>query len=136
MSFISLTNLIYPVGAIYQSTASTSPASLFGGSWSQITSRFLYATTSSNGTGGSNSHTLAESEMPSHSHRCTYRLGWTDTTGGGITAAWQSSGANMRVDSGTYSDSTRAGGAAPTTTCLPTILVTVGGGLPKAGVAQ
>ena len=28
------------------------------------------------------------------------------------------------------------GGAVPTTTCLPTILVTVGGELPKAGVAQ
>lgn len=68
MSFISLTDLIYPVGAIYQSTASTSPASLFGGSWSQITSRFLYAATSSNWTGGSNTHTLSVSEMPSHTH--------------------------------------------------------------------
>lgn len=134
MSFISLTNLIYPVGAIYQSTQSTSPASLFGGSWSQITSRFLYATTSSNGTGGSNTHTLSESEMPSHSHRVTYRLGWTDTTGAGVASSYSSS-TNMRVDCGTYSDSTRAG-AVPTTTCLPTILVTVGEGLPKAGVAQ
>lgn len=31
-------NYIYPVGAIYMSTSSTSPASLFGGSWQSIAS--------------------------------------------------------------------------------------------------
>lgn len=33
----------YPVGAVYMSFVSTSPASLFGGSWSQISNRFIYA---------------------------------------------------------------------------------------------
>lgn len=33
----------YPVGAVYISYVSTSPASLFGGSWTQITGRFLRA---------------------------------------------------------------------------------------------
>lgn len=134
MSFISLTDLTYPVGAIYQSTASTSPASLFGGSWSQITSRFLYNTTFSTGTGGESSHTLTESEMPSHSHRVTTRLGWTDTMGGGLANSY-SSYSNMRVDAGIYSDSTRAGGAVPTTTCLLITPATVGEGLAKVGVA-
>ena len=34
---------IYPVGAIYMSVSSTSPASLFGGTWEQIQNRFLLA---------------------------------------------------------------------------------------------
>lgn len=56
-SFITLTDLIYPVGSYYISNSSTSPASLFGGSWVRITSRFLYSSNSSSGTGGSDSHT-------------------------------------------------------------------------------
>ena len=51
-----MTNLIYPVGSYYMSNSSTSPASLFGGSWTQVTSRFLYGSTSVT-TGGSNTHT-------------------------------------------------------------------------------
>lgn len=39
----------YPVGAIYISTDSTSPASLFGGSWTRIEGKFLLGT--SMGTG-------------------------------------------------------------------------------------
>lgn len=66
-SFISLTNLIYPVGAYYLSSSSTSPASLFGGSWSGLTGRFLYCNNGTQ-TGGSNTHTLTAKEMPIHSH--------------------------------------------------------------------
>ena len=29
----SFLNMVYPVGAIYMSTISTSPATLFGGTW-------------------------------------------------------------------------------------------------------
>lgn len=61
---------IFPVGAIYMSTSSTSPASLFGGTWTQLKDRFLVGTgdTYSNGaTGGaasaSHSHTVN-----SHNH--------------------------------------------------------------------
>lgn len=42
---------IYPVGAVYLSYVSTSPASLFGGTWTQITGRFLRAATDTS-TGG------------------------------------------------------------------------------------
>lgn len=42
----------YPVGSIYMSFNTTSPSTLFGGSWSQITNRFLYCVSSST-TGGS-----------------------------------------------------------------------------------
>ena len=54
---------VYPVGAIYQSFDPTSPAALFGGSWTQITGRFLYCTTNT-GAGGSNSHTLTTAQLP------------------------------------------------------------------------
>jgi len=62
----------YPVGAIYMSTVSTSPATLFGGTWSQITDRFLLGAGGSYGgagnTGGAASHTLTKDEMPAHDH--------------------------------------------------------------------
>lgn len=59
---------IYPVGAVYISYVSTSPASLFGGEWTAITGRFPYFNAGTS-TGGSNTHTLTLSQMPKHSHK-------------------------------------------------------------------
>ena len=74
---------IYPVGAIYMSTVSTSPATLFGGgTWVQIKDRFLLSagdTYTAGSTGGAatksytpagtvGSHTLTVNEIPSHAH--------------------------------------------------------------------
>ena len=70
-SWINNLLLNYPVGAIYQSTSSTSPASLFGGTWEQITDRFLLSAGSSytaGATGGAATHTLTINQMPSHNH--------------------------------------------------------------------
>lgn len=54
------------------STNSTSPAILFGGTWTKIEGRFLWATGSTPGTtGGSrttDAHVLTVDEIPSHSH--------------------------------------------------------------------
>lgn len=47
----SIVNLIYPVGSIYTSVNSTSPATLFGGTWERIQGRFLVAA-GSNGASG------------------------------------------------------------------------------------
>ena len=63
---------IYPVGAVYISAGSESPASLFGGTWEQIKDRFLLAAGSSytaGATGGAATVTLTVSEMPSHDHK-------------------------------------------------------------------
>ena len=57
----------FPVGYIYQSYNSTSPANIYGGSWTPITGRFLYCN-SGTSIGGSNTHTLTVDEMPSHIH--------------------------------------------------------------------
>lgn len=63
---------IYPVGAVYISTSSTDPGTLFGGTWEQLKDRFLLGAgdTYSNGeTGGKASHTLTVDEMPTHTHK-------------------------------------------------------------------
>lgn len=75
----------YPVGAVYMSWNSTSPASLFGGSWTAITGRFPYFNAGT-GTGGSNTHTLTVGQMPKHNHNMSIWLNnGTGTTGGGGT---------------------------------------------------
>ena len=66
-----LLSLVYPVGAIYLSVNSTSPASLFGGTWEQIKDVFLLSagdTYSAGATGGEATHTLTVQEMPTHNH--------------------------------------------------------------------
>ena len=73
---------LYPVGAIYMSMNSTSPEKLFGGKWERITGRFLLGATDGGATNtnanasqapgsmaGEAAHTLAVSEMPSHTHQ-------------------------------------------------------------------
>lgn len=58
---------IYPVGSIYISVKSTSPASLFGGTWERIEDRFLLAagdTYTAGRTGGEAEHTLINAEIP------------------------------------------------------------------------
>lgn len=63
--------LSYPVGSIYQSISSTSPASLFGGVWEQIMDRFLLAdgsTYTAGATGGAATVTLTTNQIPSHNH--------------------------------------------------------------------
>ena len=59
----------FPVGYIYQSTNSTSPASIFGGTWTALNDgRFMRYSGSWNSTGGEATHTLTVGEMPKHSH--------------------------------------------------------------------
>ena len=57
----------WPVGSVYMSFSATSPASLFGGTWSQITGRFLRAANDT-AIGGADTHTLTADQMPVHNH--------------------------------------------------------------------
>ena len=74
----------YPVGAYYMSSDSTSPAVLFGGTWTQIQNRFIYAAGpgySVNSTGGSVTKTLVTDNIPSHTHSCGSAGSHTHTRG-------------------------------------------------------
>jgi microcystin-dependent protein len=78
---------IYPIGAIYQSTASTSPASLFGGTWASFgAGRVLVGSGTSDAsytagaTGDESNHTLTVAEMPSHFHHI-YNNSYGDSVG-------------------------------------------------------
>lgn len=57
----------YPVGAVYISANSTSPASLFGGTWEQLQDRFLLgagSTYSAGSMGGEANVTLSKTQVP------------------------------------------------------------------------
>ena len=74
----------YPVGSYYMSSNSTSPATLFGGTWTQIQNRFIFAAGSGysvNSTGGSATKTLVTDNIPSHSHSCGSAGSHTHTRG-------------------------------------------------------
>ena len=67
---------IYPVGSLYISVDSTSPATLFGGTWVQIEDTFLLAagqTYTAGATGGEATHTLIENELPSITGSARFR---------------------------------------------------------------
>lgn len=62
---------VYPVGSIYISVNSTSPQTLFGGTWKAIKGKFLLGQSSAHkagSTGGEETHTLTMGEMPEHTH--------------------------------------------------------------------
>ena len=64
-------NAIYPVGAVYISFNSTSPSSLFGGTWTQLKDTFLLAygdSYAANTTGGSATKSISVNNLPAHNH--------------------------------------------------------------------
>ena len=67
-SWITYLNLIYPVGSVYFSYTSTSPATRFGGTWSAISGRFIY--TGGTGTGGSKSVSHYHGAGAGYLHAC------------------------------------------------------------------
>lgn len=58
-NWVNILDLAYPVGSVYITTSTTSPASTLGGTWSAISEKFLYghSTNTPKTTGGSSSHT-------------------------------------------------------------------------------
>ena len=93
--------MVYPVGSIYISVNSTSPASLFGGTWEILNDVFLLAAGSyaDAGTfGGEAAHTLTVDEMPAHSHSVPNMSGYdtgTEWVGQNGTAAPQTRSTNI-----------------------------------------
>ena len=82
-------DMVYPVGSIYMSVNSTSPSTLFGGTWVQLEDRFLLGagtTYTAGDTGGEATHTLTKNEMPAHSHSFPHFQSNGSSTG--YCAAW------------------------------------------------
>lgn len=88
----ALVNKLYPVGCIYQSTSSTSPASFLGGTWERIKDKFILAagdTYAAGKTGGEAGHALTVDEMPAHRHEGIdidnlYCFGWENGSRTGV----------------------------------------------------
>ena len=72
----ALRDIIYPIGAIYQSTVNTDPSTFIGGTWERFgNGRVLVGVDENdsdfnmpNKTDGEKKHALTIAEMPSHSH--------------------------------------------------------------------
>lgn len=95
-NWTTMLNMIYPVGSYYLSTKSTSPSTMFGGSWSALTGRFLYCN-SSTSTGGSNNaivvshnHSASSSSAGAHTHGISAYSGGIVFTQAGL--VWQGEG--------------------------------------------
>jgi microcystin-dependent protein len=91
----ALVDLLYPVGSIYMSASSTSPSTLFGGTWEAwgqgrvpvgVATSGTFATAGA--TGGTEANTLTVANLPSHKH-----TGSSNSTGSHTHTA-QSAGAH------------------------------------------
>lgn len=112
-----LLDICHPIGSLYWSTVSTSPATLFGGTWTQIKDQFILAagdTYTAGNTGGEATHTLTTTELPAHSHTAriavaagtagssSYYFNHSGSTGSAVTdnSVWSSSIKTLDTGSG------------------------------------
>lgn len=130
----SIWDIIYPIGTIYETTSSTfNPNNAFGGQWEQFgegkvligagtgyDSNGNSMTFTGGATGGEYTHTLTESEMPSHTHtQAEHKHGYNT---GGKTVA-KGSNYNRPSNTSTYS----SGLTYQSTPAQPEIYATGGG---------
>ena len=88
---------------------STNPSTIFGGTWKQITDRFLYCAKNSKQTGGSKKITV--SNLPPHTHdeMCAGNPG-TGEIGTGIRRTWYEDWPNLlSLPTGIQTGSTGSG---------------------------
>ena len=119
----------YPVNSIYISYSHTSPAALFGGTWTRIQGYFLlssYSDATIGATGGEKTHTLTADEMPKHKHDGIYYDSngqWVTLNSGssGYRLSWTANGGNgwQELDTG------EAGGGAAHNNMPPYIHVSI-----------
>ena len=83
-SMKSPSNGILPIGSIYLSLTTDNPATLFGGTWTQIKDTFLLTAGdnySAGSSGGSATIALTVENMPSHTHTFTGSSATTSSNG-------------------------------------------------------
>lgn len=72
-----------PIGSVYMSYNSTSPATIYGGTWTRITSAVIRGNSdSTTGYQGSDNVTLTVDQIPSHSHKISFSFLEVATTFG------------------------------------------------------
>lgn len=69
-NYVNLLDIIYPVNSVYITTSSISPATLIGGTWTQIEGGACIAAYSSD-SGYVGSKKITINQMPSHQHGIT-----------------------------------------------------------------
>lgn len=104
-NFVNLMDIIYPIGSVYISFNSTSPAASVGGTWELLDNVFLYGTSGTIGVkGGESDHILTTNEMPKHQHALKVAIHWGGEAGAlrSVVATnydfWQGGD----IDNGTY----------------------------------
>lgn len=115
-SWVLHRDIFYPNGSLFISRYNTSPASLYGGQWSQLAEGVIGTSTDyEKGTYfGSDTHTITANEMPKHTHRVDnviYDYGWKEPTDG---KAHPDNGAGVRTPFGNDNRTTTStGGGKP-----------------------
>ena len=80
MNYISILEILYPIGSIYLSSQNISPALTIGGSWNRIEDAVIRCTLDEENIAtyiGEDEHTLTIEELPSHNHRAYMSFGTT-----------------------------------------------------------
>lgn len=78
-NFVNLLDIVYPVGSVFISNTSISPADSIGGMWTQLEDGSFICQGTLEETGGANSYVLAYSQMLEHTH--TIRWGSAKSDG-------------------------------------------------------
>lgn len=122
----ALLDKIYPVGSIYLSTNSTSPASFLGGDWVQIKDKFLLAsgdTYTSGTTGGEASHTHSLGNGYARAYGDSDKWYWVEKGGVDYWAGWSTNAGRNSWSLQKHYYGTSLGGNTDTTSTLPPYLV-------------
>lgn len=95
----SLLDQIYPVGALYTSSKSTDPGTIFGGTWTRIKGKMIVGLDENDSdfktvkaTGGEKTHRLSAFEMPDHHHDLPAFVYGDTNLQGDFTIKWDYSG--------------------------------------------
>ena len=143
-TWTTLLDAIYPTGSLYFSTNSTSPASKFGGTWTQIQDAFIaakgsgYITTTVAAYGGDKAMTV--NQMPSHTHRVNqydWLARWGSNSDEVASQTYSGSGYTFRSNSSlTFYNLTNVSTGGGKTSLLTTLLHTLGIVLPKSHCSE
>lgn len=104
-NFVNLMDIIYPIGSVYISFNSTSPAASVGGTWELLDNVFLYGTSGTIGVkGGESNHTLITNEIPKHQHALKVAVNWGGDAGvlRSVVATNSTFWTGGDIDNGTY----------------------------------